>query len=134
MGPIGEYGRCPFCGTYPRMAKFEKEVGRRKLWCPLCSTEWVYRRAKCPFCENDNQQLFRFFCIEDNSPYRVDVCDKCKGYIKTVDERKKSIYSTPKTGVTHGVEETTIFEIEDVKTFYLDNIAQNEGYKKFVKI
>ncbi|MCK9426642.1 MAG: formate dehydrogenase accessory protein FdhE [Ignavibacteriaceae bacterium] len=129
-----KYGRCPFCGTYPRMAKFEKEVGKRKLWCPLCSTEWVYGRAKCPFCENDNQQLLRFFSVEDNSPYRVDACDECKGYIKTVDERKKSIYCTPKTGIKPYVEEITIFEIEDIKTFYLDNIAQNEGYKKLAKI
>ncbi|MBI4777686.1 hypothetical protein HY792_01995 [Candidatus Desantisbacteria bacterium] len=29
-----------------------------------------------------------FFWADDASPYRVDFCRKCKGYIKTVDERK----------------------------------------------
>ncbi|TES92662.1 MAG: formate dehydrogenase accessory protein FdhE [Candidatus Cloacimonadota bacterium] len=115
---VWEKGSCPMCGTNPGMAKLEKEVGRRLLWCPLCSSEWVYRRMKCPFCENDEQKSLRFFYVDDDSFYRVDVCETCKGYVKTIDERKR------------GKEEKTIFEIEDIKTFYLDDIALKEGYKK----
>lgn len=110
-------GYCPICGGRPKMAKLEKEVGRRYLWCPLCGSEWVYRRVKCPFCENENQELLRFFYLDEKSPYRVDVCDKCKGYIKTVDERKRSN------------DEKTIFEIEDSRTLFLDKIAAKEGFK-----
>ncbi len=110
-------GYCPICGSRPKMAKLEKEVGRRYLWCPLCGSEWVYRRVKCPFCENENQELLRFFYLDEMSTYRVDVCDNCKSYIKTVDERKKSN------------DEKTIFEIEDSITLFLDKIAAKEGYK-----
>lgn len=111
-------GYCPFCGTNPGMAKLEKEVGRRSLWCPLCGTEWVYRRIKCPFCENENQKLIRFFFLEEKSPYRVDVCDKCKCYIKTIDERKRD------------EKIRTQFEIENLSTAYLDDIALKEKFKK----
>ncbi len=111
-------GNCPFCGTNTAMAKFEKEAGRRVLWCSLCGAEWVYKRLECPFCGNDDQKLLRFFYLDDKSPYRVDVCDVCKGYIRTVDERKRN------------EEEKTIFEIEDMKTLYLNDIAEKEGYKK----
>ena len=117
-GKLWEKGYCPICGMNPKMAKFEKEVGKRVLWCPLCGTEWIYQRIKCPFCENDNQKLLRFFYIEEESPYRVDVCDVCKGYIKTVNELKKE------------QEEKTVFEIENIKTYFLDEIAKKEGYKK----
>jgi len=115
---VWKKGSCPFCGTNTAMAKFEKEVGKRILWCPLCGAEWVYKRMECPFCGNDDHELLRFFYLDDKSPYRVDVCDVCKGYIKTVDERKRD------------KEEKTIFEIEDMRTLYLNDIAEKEGFKK----
>lgn len=111
-------GSCPICGTTAAMAKFEKEVGRRLLWCPLCGTEWVFQRIKCPFCDNENQDSLRYFYLEAKSPYRVDVCDECKGYVKTVDERKRS------------KDEKTIFETEDLMTVFLDTLAEKEGYKR----
>ena len=112
-------GSCPICGTTAAMAKFAKAVGRRLLWCPLCGTEWVFQRIKCPFCDNESQDSLRYFYLEAKSPYRVDVCDECKGYVKTVDERKRS------------KDEKTIFEAEDLKTVFLDTLAEKEGYKRF---
>jgi FdhE protein len=111
-------GTCPLCGTPAGMARFEAEVGRRFLWCPLCSTEWVFKRLQCPSCGNENQKTLRYFYVEnEETPYRVDVCDRCKHYVKTVDERKRI------------KEEKTVFEIENMLTLYLDDCAKEEGYR-----
>lgn len=112
-------GSCPLCGANASMARFEKEVGRRELWCPVCGTEWTFKRVQCPFCGNENQDRLRFFYINEKSPYRVDVCDVCKGYVKTIDERRKK-----KT-------EKLIFEFENIKSLFLDDIAKKEGFKKY---
>jgi len=48
--------------------------------------------------------------------YRVDVCEKCKRYIKTIDTKE--------------IGEEVIPLIEDIGTLHLDILAQKEGYKK----
>jgi hypothetical protein len=119
---IPEYGwkkgSCPLCGTPAGMARLEAEQGRRILWCPLCGTEWVYKRLQCPFCGNENQKKLRYFFVEgEETPYRVDVCNRCKRYVKTIDERKRA------------KGEKTVFEIENMLTFYLDGCAKKEGFR-----
>ena len=108
---------CPVCGHEPLMAKLEGEEGRRILHCSLCSTEWAYRRLQCPFCLNDNHETLRFFFVDEESPYRVDVCDECKRYLKTVDERK----------LEEGKE--VVLAVENIATIYLDILAAGEGYQ-----
>jgi FdhE protein len=46
----------------------------------------------------------------------VDLCDKCKQYIKTVDTRKTA--SDPD------------LNIEDIATMYLDILASEKGFKR----
>ena len=106
---------CPICGSEPYIAKLHREDGRRILGCPLCGTEWTFKRAECPFCLNKDQKSLRYFFVDQDSPYRVDVCDVCKRYIKTVDERK-----TDAAG--------TVLLVEDIATAYLDIVAEREGY------
>ncbi len=110
-------GYCPICGNEPGMARLEREVGRRILECSLCHAEWVFKILECPFCGNNEQNTLRFFFLEEGSPYRVDVCDKCKRYIKTVDERKL------------GEERKVILRVENVATVHLDLLAEREGFK-----
>jgi len=107
-------GYCPVCGNEPRMAKLERQQGKRILACSLCDTLWVFRRVECPYCGNSNPRDLRFFQLKGESPYRVDVCEKCKRYIKTVDERK--------------MEKEAILRTEDFATIYLDEVARKEGY------
>jgi len=108
-------GYCPICGSAPFMAAFREE-GARFLVCSSCGYEWRFVRLKCPFCENDNHENLRYFYTEkEGRAYRVDVCEKCKRYIKTVD--------------TNEVAEV-ILPLEDIGTLYLDVLAQNEGYTK----
>ena len=114
-GWLKEY--CPICGSSPCMGKFAREDGKRILYCQFCGTQWVYRRIMCPFCGNDDHNSLRYFFTEENSPYRVDVCDKCKRYIKGIDERK----------LPEGKNIDLSFEY--MNTLYLDVLAQKDGYQ-----
>jgi FdhE protein len=109
-------GYCPICGSEPFMAELKKE-GARFLLCSCCGFEWRFNRLKCPFCENDNHEKLRYFYTDQEaSAYRIDVCDGCKRYIKTID--------------TEQLGEEVIPIIEDAGTLFLDVIAQNAGFKK----
>jgi len=81
-------GFCPVCGSSPAMAYLREDDGKRILWCQFCSTQWSFMRLKCPFCSNDDQKTLRYFFTDEDDPHRVYVCDRCKRYLKTVDQRK----------------------------------------------
>ncbi len=108
---------CPLCGNVPAMARLEKEVGQRHLWCAVCHTEWVFTRNQCAYCSNTDPNGIRYFFDENDNLYRVYVCDQCKRYLKTVDENKYA-FIHPLT-----------MALEDLITHYLDEIAVKEGYQ-----
>ena len=109
-------GYCPICGSLPFIAQIREE-GERFLVCSSCSYQWRFKRLKCPFCENEDQQRLRYFYAEkEGSANRVDVCDKCKRYIKTIDIR--------------GLPLDSMYSVEDAGTLYLDFLAQREGYQR----
>ena len=108
-------GYCPVCGKEPIMSKLEEEIGKRWLFCPFCHTEWLFKRLACPFCENDNQESLRYFFVENDEAHRVDVCDSCKRYIKTIDSRQ----------MNRGI---NLF-VENLSTLALDIVAQKEGFQ-----
>jgi len=76
---------CPFCGYYPDMGilSAEKE-GRRYLRCGLCENVWMYRRLSCAICGERDAKKLEYFMLENDERYRVDACNSCKGYIKSV--------------------------------------------------
>lgn len=80
-------GYCPVCGSMPEMSMFE-ENGKRFLICGFCSHKWASKRIYCPYCENTDHETLRYYSIDNEEEYRVDVCDKCKNYIKTIDVKK----------------------------------------------
>jgi FdhE protein len=115
-------GVCPVCGSLPAIQRLVRDDGRRMLRCSLCSTEWYFKRVMCPFCENEDHNTLRYFFVDESSPidkpaFRVDVCDKCKSYIKTLDERKLPESEKPD------------LYVENLSTLYLDMLAQRDGYK-----
>jgi FdhE protein len=110
---------CPICGSEPIMGELRKEEGERYLLCSSCGFEWRFKRMMCPFCGNEDQKKHRYFYIENETRgYRVDVCEECRRYIKTIDTRKLT--------------EEVILPIEDMGTLHLDILAQKEGYKREV--
>jgi len=105
-------GYCPVCGSRPSFAVLEKENGKRYLFCGLCEVKWRFQRLGCPYCFNNESQ---FFTVEGMDKYRVYFCEECRGYIKTLDEKKA------------GEEEIDLFW-EDINTVHLDLLAISEGY------
>ena len=78
---------CPVCGARPQVAVLrpEGDGGKRFLVCSFCATEWEFRRILCPVCgEVDHQKLPRY-SAEDFAAVRVEACDTCKYYLKSVD-------------------------------------------------
>jgi formate dehydrogenase accessory protein FdhE len=78
---------CPVCGARPQVAVLrpEGDGGKRFLLCSFCSTEWEFRRILCAMCgEVDHQKLPRY-SAEDFAAVRVEACDTCKYYLKSVD-------------------------------------------------
>lgn len=117
-----EKGYCPVCGYKPELALLVGDEGFRHLVCGLCHHRWIFRRMQCPYCETIDETKLGYFYLEDNDPYRVSVCNNCKGYLKTIDTRKwpplEDIYP----------------RVQMVKTIYLDGMAENEGYTSYPNI
>jgi len=108
-------GYCPICGKEPKIGEIKDEEGKRYLFCNQCGIEWPYKRIKCPFCGNEEQQTLAYFTVEDDERYRVDVCNECRRYIKIIDFR-------------HTKEEADL-DVEDITTIHLDILASEEGYE-----
>ncbi len=108
-------GYCPICGKEPKIGEIRAgEDGRRYLFCNQCGFKWHFRRIKCPFCGNDEQHSLAYFAVEGEERHRVDVCNKCRRYIKIVELPKSS--------------EELNLDVEDIATLHLDMIAYDEGY------
>jgi len=108
-------GYCPICGKEPKIGEIrEDEEGKRYLFCHQCGFKWQFLRIKCPFCGNDEQHTLAYFAVEGEEHHRVDVCNKCRRYIKIVELPKSS--------------EELDLDVEDIATLHLDMIAYDEGY------
>jgi formate dehydrogenase maturation protein FdhE len=107
---------CPACGSEPSMARIRKADNMRILGCSLCGTEWKFDRVTCPFCDNKDQKTMKFFYFHEGSPHRLYACDKCKRYIKCVDQRKLEVGNE------------ICLPLEDMATLYLDTLARQKGY------
>ncbi len=109
------HGICPVCGSEPWMARLTHDNGRRVLTCSLCHTEWAFDRLRCPFCESGEKPQLRYFTVDGDKAHRVDCCDRCHRYIKTVDERLSGHPAN--------------LPVEDVITAHLNALAREQGYQ-----
>jgi FdhE protein len=110
-------GECPLCGSAPQMALLRDEGGKRYLQCSFCGCQWRWERIACPSCNNKDLNSLHYFYAEEEEAYRVDLCDQCKGYIKTVDSRK--------------LDYEPLIDLEDIVTIHLDILAMEKGYRRF---
>jgi FdhE protein len=78
---------CPFCNARPvaGVLRGEGEGAKRWLLCSLCSTEWQYRRVLCPGCGEENKDKLPIYTAAEFPAARVDACDSCHTYIKSID-------------------------------------------------
>jgi FdhE protein len=80
-------GTCPFCAAKPvaGVLRPEGEGAKRFLICSLCATEWIYRRIVCPNCGESDKDKLPIFKAEEIDHVRVEACDSCRRYLKSVD-------------------------------------------------
>ena len=81
---------CPFCNARPvaGVLRGEGDGGKRWLLCSLCSTEWQYRRVLCPGCGEENKDKLPIYTAAEFPAARVDACDTCQTYLKSIDLTK----------------------------------------------
>lgn len=81
---------CPLCGARPLLGVLrpEGDGGKRFLLCSFCSQEWEFRRILCPTCEEEAEDKLPVYIAEQFPHMRVEACDTCKFYLKSVDLTK----------------------------------------------
>ena len=108
---------CPVCGSQPSLSLLKGEGGVRHSLCSYCGCQWRIDRLSCTVCGNKEQETLQYFCGEGEEVYRIDLCDKCHHYIKTIDYR--------------GLGEADP-SLEDLATMHLDVVAAQKGYTRAV--
>jgi len=109
--------QCPFCGRRPGLGTLRPlgEGGQRSLVCSFCLAEWPFRRIFCPGCGEEDYRKLPVYTAEEIEHVRVDACDSCKTYLKTVDLTR------------NGLAEPVVDEIAAIP---LDLWAREQGYVK----
>ena len=81
---------CPLCGARPLMGvlRVEGDSGKRFLLCSFCSQEWEFRRIHCPTCGEQAEGKLPVYVAEQLPHIRVEACETCKFYVRTVDLTK----------------------------------------------
>ncbi len=79
--------RCPVCADHPLTGVLRPlgDGGKRSLVCAFCGTEWPFRRLVCPACGEEEVDRLPVYSAEELPAIRVEACDTCRYYIKTVD-------------------------------------------------
>lgn len=111
--------QCPMCGAKPQFGVLRPEGygARRSLVCSLCLTEWDYLRIVCPACGVDVFDDLPVYVASEFEHVRVECCDRCKTYIKTVDLTKNGL---------------AIPVVDELAAIPLDLWAQEHGYAKLL--
>lgn len=114
------YAVCPFCSRKPVVGVMRQmgDGAARSLVCAFCVNEWEFRRLVCPGCGEENDRKLPVFTASDFDYIRVEGCDVCKTYIKTVDLTKNG-HAEP--------------VVEDMVSAPLDLWAREQGYAKLEK-
>jgi FdhE protein len=118
-GAAWRKGYCPVCGSAAGLAVLGED-GKRELHCCFCRHRWEAPRIFCAFCENTQAKELHYFYTETEKDLRVDVCDRCRKYIKTVDGRVASRPIYP--------------PLEQVASLHLDILAAEKGFISAVEL
>jgi formate dehydrogenase accessory protein FdhE len=113
----GTPSTCPLCGGRPAVGvlRSEGDGAKKSLICMLCAHEWQFRRIYCPACGEEREPQMAFYSAPEIAHVRVDVCDTCHTYLKSID--------LTKTGLAVAV-------VDELATIPLDLWAREHGYQK----
>ena len=81
---------CPLCGGQPLLGVLrpEGDGGKRRMLCSFCLQEWDFRRIYCHACGEHDEKKLPVYVAEQFPHIRVETCDTCKVYIRTIDLTK----------------------------------------------
>ncbi len=84
---------CPFCSRKPSFAALRPmgDGAQRKLFCGFCLAEWDFRRIVCPNCGEENHAKLPVYTAETFPHIRVECCDSCRVYLKSIDLAKNGL-------------------------------------------
>jgi formate dehydrogenase accessory protein FdhE len=87
--PAGS-SRCPLCSSRPLLGilRQEGDGGKRFLLCAFCLREWEFRRIFCATCAEETETKLPVYVAEQFPHIRVEACDTCKYYLRTIDLTK----------------------------------------------
>lgn len=113
----GAPSTCPLCGGKPIVGVLrpEGDGAKKSLVCMLCAHEWAFRRIYCPACGEEREPQMAYYSAPEIAHVRVDVCDTCHTYLKSID--------LTKTGLAVPV-------VDELATIPLDLWAREHGYEK----
>lgn len=108
---------CPVCRSNPiaGVLRPEGDGGKKSLVCMLCAHEWAFRRIYCPACGEEREPQMGFYASPEIAHVRVDVCDTCHAYLKTVDLTKNGL---------------AVPAVDELAAIPLDLWARKHGYEK----
>ncbi len=108
---------CPFCGREPGFGVLRQQGdgARRFLVCSFCLAEWPFRRILCPGCGEEDHKKLPVYTAEEMPYLRVECCDNCGRYLKTVDLTKDGL---------------AVPLVDEIAAIPLDLWAQEHGYTK----
>jgi FdhE protein len=108
---------CPKCDSLPVLGVLrpEGDGGRRFLRCAFCSHEWGFRRILCAACGEEREEKLPVYVAEQFPHIRVECCDTCKHYLRTVDLTKNG---------------NALPEADDLAAIPLTLWAQEYGYRR----
>ncbi len=78
---------CPICNSPPTLSVLKGEPALRYALCSHCGCQWRVDRMSCLACGNTDHNLLSHFHGEGEVGTRIDLCDNCHSYIKTIDVR-----------------------------------------------
>lgn len=113
--------RCPRCGGAPQLSTLEVvtsgqgDGGSRQLLCATCLTAWPFRRVLCPHCGEGDERKLGYFHSQTFDHVRVDACESCRHYVKSVDMARFGL---------------AVPIVDEVAGAALDLWARDHGYEK----
>lgn len=112
--------RCPFCGGTPQLSMLHGpggplQGGGRSLLCATCLTVWPFRRVLCASCGEEDERKLGYFQSPDFDHVRIDACDTCRHYLKSVDLTRLGL---------------AVPLVDEVAAAALDVWAREHGYEK----
>ncbi len=78
---------CAFCSGPPVVSVLREAAhgSRRSYVCGVCFAESAAPRLGCLHCGETRVDALPVFRTESTDPARIDACDNCHGYVKTID-------------------------------------------------